>query len=385
MQQIYLDNNATTAMLPEVAEAMARAYTAGYVNPASQHQSGQRSRRVLEQAREEIAQRLGAKTTGMDADRLIFTSGGTESNNLALLGLSGEPGSNIIVSAIEHPSVTAVADQLAGASHEVRRLPVDQTGVARAEALESLIDEKTTLVSVMLGNNETGVLQPLEAIRKRCAAGEVLLHTDAVQAVGKIPVAFHALGVSAMSFSAHKLHGPRGFGGLLLRHDVTPTPQMFGGFQQSGIRPGTESVALVLGLLEALKCWQAEATERLERMTSLRDRLESLLRNEVPDIVVNGTDSLRLPHTSNISFPGLDRQAMLMGLDMVGVACSTGSACASGSSDPSPVLLAMGLDNAIVESSIRLSLSALTTAADVDDAGLRIVRVCKGLRDQQSA
>ena len=381
MQQIYLDNNATTPILPAVAEAIAEAHAEGYVNPASQHQSGQRARRVLEEAREEITAILGGNTSGMQADRLVFTSGGTESNNLALRGFSRQD-ANIVVSAIEHPSIASVAEQLAREGRDVRTLPVSQRGVVQVDPLHDMLDERTLLVSVMLGNNETGVLQPIAEIASICKAKGVLMHTDAVQAVGKIPVDFNALGVSCLSFSAHKFHGPKGIGGLLLRHDATPEPLLFGGFQQSGIRPGTEPIVLVLGMLAALRIWKQEADERANRMQLLRDRLEQLV-SAAGNIVINGADAQRLPHTTNISFVGLDRQAVLLALDMAGVACSTGSACASGSSEPSAVLLKMGLAEKVVEGSIRISLGAATTADDVDEAARRIIAVCKRLRGSE--
>ncbi|MDA1049841.1 MAG: cysteine desulfurase family protein [Planctomycetota bacterium] len=380
MQQIYLDNNATTTMLPEVAEVINEAHRAGYVNPASQHQSGQRARRVLEDARERITQLLGGETTGLKPDRFILTSGGTESNNLALRGLAaGGRDANIVISPIEHPSISETAQQLARGGVEVRRLPVDSDGVVQADALSEFLDERTRVVSVMLANHETGVLQPVEEIA--CLARErgILVHSDGVQAVGKIRVDFRALGVDALSVAAHKLHGPVGIGGLLVRHDVTPAPMMAGGFQQQGLRPGTEPVALTLGFLTALEMWAEHAAEHERRMRSLRDLLEARLRAEISSLIINGCGAKRLPHTSNVSFPGLNRQAVVLALDMAGVACSTGSACASGSSEPSPVLIAMGLAEPVIEGSIRSSLSRLTTAADIELASQRILGVYKTL------
>ena len=381
MQQIYLDNNATTKMLPEVAEVIAEAHRAGYANPASQHQSGQRARRVLEDARERITQLLGGQTTGLHADRLLLTSGGTESNNLALHGLAtGVRDANIVISPLEHPSISETALQLSRSGVEVRRLPVDRNGVVQTEELDRLLDEQTRVVSVMLGNHETGVLQPVETVADIARKRGVPMHCDGVQAVGKIPVDFRALGVDALSVSAHKLHGPVGIGGLLLRHDVAPAPLMAGGFQQQGIRPGTESIALTLGFLKALELWGEQAAESERQMRTLRDMLEDRLRAEIPSVIINGCGAKRLPHASNISFPGLNRQAFVLALDMAGVACSTGSACASGSSEPSPVLIAMGLEPPVVEGSIRISLSRSTTAGDIERASLHILRVYKTLQ-----
>ncbi len=353
---------------------------AGYANPASQHAFGRVARQALEDARDRIACLLGADLTHANASRLIFTSGGTESNNLALLGLAGDPPGNLVVSAIEHPSVMRAAEYLATRGFEVRHARVDRLGVLDMDHFAALLDDDTRLASVMLANNETGVIQPVKQAAEICARREIPFHTDAVQVVGKLPVDFTSLGVSALSFAAHKFHGPRGIGGLLLRPDVEIRPILFGGFQQLGLRPGTESVSLAVGLCRALELWHDEADDRRLRMTALRDRLESTILAGISDAVVVGRDAERVPHTSNMAFPGLDRQAILMALDMAGVACSTGSACASGSSEPSPTLLAMGCEKSIVEGSIRISLGALTTVIEIDESARRILRVIKTLR-----
>jgi len=402
---IYLDHNSTTPIAPEVAAAMAQCHAEGFVNPASQHGPGRAARRKLEEAREGTAEILGAKTTGMDADTVIFTSGGTESNNLALFGLAGahlqegdalaEPPSGstpqegrapaLVISSIEHPSVVGPAEALARRGWRLHRLPVSAQGVVDVdhvcETLETSSETpRAALFSVMLGNNETGVLQPVPEIAAACRQAGVPLHTDAVQVAGKLPVNFRELGVEAMTVSAHKFHGPRGIGALIVRHGVELTPTLHGGFQQASLRPGTEDVSLAVGMHKGLELWQAEADERRRRMEQLRDLFEQQLRAGDPSVVVNGRDAPRLPHTSNISFPGIDRQAMLMALDMAGVACSTGSACASGSSEPSPVLLAMGCDEEVISGSLRFSLGAGTTAADIEKAAGRILRVAHDLR-----
>ena len=386
MNAIYLDNNSTTPVHPDVAAAISRCFQAGHVNPASSHRPGQHARRIVEKARHRIAATLGAQTSGTHADHVIFTSGGTEANNLALRGLVPETGpGRIIISAIEHPSVVGSAQQLAHCGYDIRRVRVSGQGVVDVKHLEELLTDDTVLVSVMLGNNETGVLQPVKEIAELCSRRGVPLHTDAVQVVGKIPVAFRELGASALTATAHKFHGPRGVGVVLLRHGVPLKPIMYGGFQQRGLRPGTESVELVVGMSEALQIWLAEAHQRTTDMARLRDGLERQLLLEIPTAVVNGAGAARLPHTSNISFPGLDRQALLMALDEAGVACSTGSACASGSSQPSPVLLAMGCPDEIVEGAIRLSVGALTTSAEVRLAGCRISRVVQDLYAAQES
>jgi cysteine desulfurase len=386
MSVIYLDHNSTTPMLPEVAAAMMECCAAGYANPASQHSAGRRARQRLEEAREEIARILGADLGGRTPDRLIFISGGTEANNLAIQGIGSEGGlqRELIVSSIEHPSVLGPVEKLATQGVCVRRLEVDSNGVTKVEQLPELISKTTRLVSVMLGNNETGVLQPVGQLAAICNDVAVPLHTDAAQVAGKLPVHFRELGVAAMTVAAHKFHGPLGVGALLLREDVQLEPHVFGGFQQSGLRPGTESVALAVGMEAALRVFERDQAERTERIERLRNRLEAALQAAYPALVVNGCDAPRLPGTSNVAFVRLDRQELLLALDMAGVCCSTGSACASGSSEPSPVLKAMGLSAEVVGSSLRLSLGATTTEAEIDDAISRILSVCEKMRARQS-
>lgn len=379
MKPIYLDHNATSPLDPQVAQAMNDAYRAGYANPASQHQAGRQARKAIENARDNIAEIVGANAS----DRVIFTSGGTEANNLALRGLAGRSPGRVIISSIEHPSVAGTAEYLQQQGFQVCRLPTTPDGVVQAEQLGKLLDENTRLVSVMLGNHETGVLQPVHEIAAMCNEAGIPMHTDAVQVVGKLPVDFCSLGVSTMALSGHKLAGPRGIGALVVRGGTALEPILYGGFQQGGLRPGTESVVLAVGLHKALQLWQQQAPLRLARMTALRDRLETVLQTGWPDLVINGAAASRLPHTSNLAFVGLERQALFMALDQAGVACSTGSACASGSSDPSPVLLAMGCRDEVVQSSLRLSLGCCTSEAEIDEAARRILQVCTDLRDKK--
>jgi cysteine desulfurase len=380
---IYLDHNATTPLLPEVIEAMRACYAEPCLNPASQHEFGRRARRRLEDARERIGELVGANVSGRDADTILFTSGGTESNNLALrsrAGSSSTPVSRVVSSQIEHPSITALTDELSRQGYQIDHLPVDQTGVLRASALPDLLHPETRLVTAMLANNETGVLQPVAQLAASAIQRGAPLHTDATQAIGKIPVNFRALGAATMTFAAHKFHGPIGIGALVLRHGITLMPQLFGGFQQAGLRPGTESVALAVGMLTALELAHAELESRRQRLTALRDEFEHTLIANRPNTIVIGADAPRLPNTSNISFVGLDRQALFIALDQAGVACSTGSACASGSSEPSPTHLAMGLDEAVISSALRFSFGATTTAAEAAESSRRILKVCNDLR-----
>lgn len=381
---IYLDHNATTPLLPEVAAAMTACQAAAHGNPASQHRAGRRARQIQDEARETIGRLLGARLDGREPDRVIFTSGGTEANNLALFGLSSaaSPASaplEIIVSAIEHPSVLGPAEHLERQGWRVHRLGVSRDGVIDLAELGDQINPRTRLVSIMLGNNETGAIQPVAEVAEICRAAGVPLHTDAVQVAGKLPVDFQRLGVAAMTVSAHKLHGPVGVGALIVRHGVSLAPQLFGGFQQESLRPGTENLVGVVGFCRALKMWHREADSRRARLEGLRDRLEKLLTAGFPGLVINAQRAVRLPHTANLAFPGLDRQALLMALDLAGVACSTGSACASGSSEPSHVLRAMGVPADVLAGSLRFSLAATTGEGEIDEAAQRILAVCARL------
>jgi cysteine desulfurase len=398
MESIYLDHNSTTPMHPDVAEVIRQYHLAGYVNPASQHRPGQLARRRLEQHRLSIAGLLGAATTGMQTDQLIFTSGGTESNNLALLGItaalvnesksgkSQQPQSfRVAVSSIEHPSLIGAAEQLARLGVEVVKLPVNSDGVCEPAAVLPVIQQSVEasrplrLISVMLANNETGVLQPVKEIAQMCRRHGILVHSDAVQAVGKIPVNFRDLEVDAMSFTAHKFSGPRGIGGLLLRSGIGLQPILFGGFQQMSLRPGTEDVALVAGMDKALHLFHDDP-RAMERVRSLRDDLQSAIQSEIPETVVIGADQPRVPPTLNIAFPGIDRQAFLMAADIAGLAVSTGSACASGSSEMSPVLMAMRLPEEVISGAIRISLGVSNTEAEIVDSSRRILNIVNNLR-----
>ncbi len=318
--------------------------------------------------------------SGRAADRVVFTSGGSEANNLAVLGLAGaRPDvSEAIISAIEHPSVAAPARRLEERGWTIHRLAVTPEGVVDCDSIARRLNARTGLVSVMLANNETGVIQPLAEIVERAAAHGAAVHTDAVQMVGKQPVDFRALGVDLMSVAAHKFHGPQGIGALVVRHGVELTPLLTGGLQQQGLRPGTEPVALVVGMAAAMAAFERERQSRPERLAMLRDRFEARLAAELPgQVVINGAAAARVPHTSSVAFVGFDRQALVMALDLEGVACSSGSACASGSSQPSTVLAAMGVAPAILAGSLRFSLGARTTVEDIDESVERIVATCR--------
>lgn len=389
IEPIYLDHNATSPLLPAAAEAMRQAWETAYANPASQHAPGRAARRLLETAREGVIRLLGGDPTGRAPDRLVFTSGGTEANSLAIHGLLAASGKRrLVVSAIEHPSVAAAADRLEAEGFRVDRLGVSSDGVVSVDGLARLLDqpgEPIGMVSVMTASNETGVLQPIEELAALCQSAGVPMHTDAVQAVGKRPIDFRGSGVSALSLTAHKFHGPLGIGGLLLAPGVQVTPQLEGGFQQEGVRPGTESAPAATGLLAALESAHGEMAERRARIVRLRDQLEERLLTSWPGAVVLGRDVPRLDHATCLALPGADRQALVMAYDLAGVACSTGSACASGSSEPSPTLLAMGLPTELVNSAVRFSVGALTTEAEVAEAIRRLEAVNQRVRSEIGA
>lgn len=383
-EPIYLDHNATTPLGTAAAEAMGAAWREAYANPASQHGPGRDARRLLETARERVVTFLGGETAGRAPDRLVFTSGGTESNVLALRGLLAASGrKRLVVSAIEHPSVAATADQLQREGCRVDRLGATAQGVVRIEELRELLDghaNEIGLVSLMAASNETGALQPIAEAASLCRAAGVALHSDASQLAGKRPIEFRSWGLSALTLTAHKFNGPLGVGGLLLAPGVTPTPLLQGGFQQESLRPGTESAPLAAGFLAALETAIDDQADRQARLGALRDRLEAALLVSWPGATHLGAEADRLEHTSCLAFPGADRQALVMAYDLAGVACSTGSACASGSSEPSPTLLAMGLSAELVRGAVRFSLGATTTDAEIDDAIARLTAVHKRLR-----
>jgi cysteine desulfurase len=404
MSFIYLDNNATTPMLPEVAEAMRPYLMEVYGNPASAHQAGRRARQALEDAREKTAAILGAHP-----DEVIFTSGGTEANNLAIFGLVGEtrndtlarsasegesplalrasvrepmqPGSqgHIITSPIEHPSVAEPIVQLEKQGFAIDRLTVDREGVVQPESLSEFLRAETRLVTVMLANNEVGAIQPIAELVP-LLEGRAAFHCDAVQAAGRIPVSFKQLGVTTLAISAHKFHGPKGVGALLVRRNTKFRPQLFGGHQQHGQRPGTEAVALVVGLATALELWQRDYRERTEKVLQLRWQLLEALETDAAPVVLNGPREGGVPHTLNLAFPGCRADSLLMNLDLAGVACSTGSACSSGSLLPSPVLKAMAVAEKELYSAMRFSLSPLLTKEKIAEGARQIVGVVRRLR-----
>ena len=383
---IFLDNNATTQIAPEVLDAMQAVWQRSALNASSQHRFGTTARRDLESARETISRLLGLYLADIHADQLLFTSGGTEANNLALLGVveSADPTfscSSVVVSAIEHPSVLAAAEYLASRGCRVDQLSCNPNGQIETGNLPRIVERNARdgkpvrLVSLMLANNETGVIQTLEHAAAYCRAANIPLHTDSVQAFGKIPIGFRDVGVDLMTVTAHKLHGPVGIGALAIRHGVSIAPQIYGGFQQLGMRPGTEPVALAVGFAHATKLAIESLNAREQHLCELRDRLETGILRACSSAKVIGEGSPRLPHTTCMAFPGHDRQSLLMAFDMAGIACGTGSACASGSSRPSHVLQAMHCSEALQKSAMRFSVSILLTHAEINRAVSTIARI----------
>ena len=371
--QIYLDSNATTQLHPQAWEAMLPYFTQSFGNPSSSHTAGRKARQALEDAREQIATLLNAH-----ADEVIFTSGATEANNLALFGLTHtKPGAHLLVAPIEHPCIIEPTKQLQKRGYAVEWLPVNALGIIEQHEVLNRIRDDTALVSIMLANHETGAIQPVWNIAKSIPK-QVQIHTDAAQAIGKIPVNFRDLGVHSLSISAHKFGGPKGIGALLLKRGTPLYAQMFGGHQQKGHRPGTEPVAFAVGMATALQYAIENRSENAERMEQFKLRFWEQLQSSNP--IVNGPmpDSHDvLPSTLNISFPGCRSELLLMKLDLAGVACSTGSACSSGSLLPSPVLEAMRVPHDVLDSAMRFSFAGLLNEADVD-AAAGIVLKCVG-------
>ncbi len=377
---IYLDNNATTELDPAVLDKIQSVAGLGPLNASSQHAAGRLARRLLDEACSTIARLLGADIDTPGGDQLVITSGGTESNHLALHGL-GEPQAALVVSAIEHPSVLSAAAHAKQHGRSVQLLVVDPNGRVDLNQAAALLARMPpgTVVSVMAANNETGVLQPWREIGELCRSHGLVSHVDATQWVGKLPLDFAASQIDALTFTAHKFHGPAGVGGLLLRRGTKLRPAMLGGEQQLGLRPGTEPVALVVGMALALELAQQQFGA-WQTIQLWRDQFEQQLRAESSDFVVFGQTVPRLPGTACFAWDNVDRQAMLLSLDLAGLACSSGSACASGSSRPSHVLQAMGVSDSLVNSALRIGLSRFSTESEVQRAGELIISRIRKLR-----
>ncbi len=371
---VYLDHNATTQPYPEVVDLMSEHLLQAYGNPGSRHAAGRVARKVLEESRESMAAILDC-----DPREIIFTSGGTEASNMALLGLARDPGI-IAMTAGEHPATTETRDFLARQGFESCILNVGESGLLDSNQYATLPWSQMKIVTVILAHNETGVIQNLQPLAEMCAERGVPLHVDAVQAVGKIPISFRNSGATTLALGAHKFHGPRGIGALLVREGVELKPMHFGGHQESGRRPGTEPVALIAGMARALEIWHANQAEVAKRLSTLRDKLQQGLLELCDPAVVNGSLEHRLPNTLNIAFPGLDGEALLVAFDLEGICCSLGSTCASGSAEPAPALVAMNCPENVYKSSVRFSLGLENSPEEIDEAITRIARVVNRLR-----
>lgn len=366
---IYLDHNATTPLHPEVKKTLIEAMEL-FGNPSSLHSYGRKSAGKVEEARKTIAEFIGAS-----ADELIFTGSGSEANNTVLssFNCSGKSCSchvgikkqNIITTAIEHPCVLETAKCMSHSDMDVTFLKVDEHGRIDIKELESSITDTTVMISVMMANNEIGVLQDIKAITELAHSKGVLVHTDAVQAVGKIPVDVKELGVDFLTFSAHKIYGPKGIGGLYVKKGTSFCPLIRGGHQEKGRRAGTENTLGILGFAKAIEMRKIEMDDELKRLTALKEKLRQGFIDTIPDIRINGDVPESMPNTLNVSFMGAEGEAILLYMDLDGIAVSTGSACASGSLDPSHVLLATGLDAEYAHGSIRFSMGRETTEEEI--------------------
>jgi cysteine desulfurase len=375
MTAINLDANATVPLHPAALAAMQMVQSEGIGNPSSAHAAGRKARQRLEDARETVARCVDAKP-----DEVIFTSGATEANNLAIFGLAGSPTGHIITSLMEHPCVVEPIRQLEARGFAVTRLPVNSRGFVSTNDVHSTLRPDTRFASVMLANHETGVVQPIRQIVNSLPA-TVPLHCDAAQAVGKIDVSFRKLGVAVLTLSGHKFGGPVGIGALVVKSGVKLPPLQYGGHQQKGVRPGTEPVALAVGMAAAIEHAIQNLKSNSQRMSALRAKLWHALSSRT-NAVLNGPgldDPNSLPNTLNISFPGCRADLLLMALDLAGVQCSTGSACSSGSLLPSPVLAAMDLPDELLRSALRFSLSPQTSEVEINDAAERIVAAVKSV------
>ena len=364
-RRVYLDHNATTPVDPRVLQAMGPYLHTAFGNPSAVHAFGREVKAALEQARESVAQLLGTA----DKDEVVFVASGTEADNLALTGVAfayQDRGRHLITSAVEHPAVLETCTFLERQGFRVTYLPVDHQGMLDPSDLLRTIRSDTVLVSLMHANNETGVLFPIAEIGAITKERGVFLHTDAVQSFGKIPLAVKDLGVDLLSLSAHKIYGPKGVGALYIRRGVRIHPLIHGGHQERGRRAGTENVPGIVGLAAAARLIVAEMPEESERLRGLRDRLEATILSRIEGVKVNGHPTFRLPHTSNLTFDGVEAQSLVAALDLEGIAVSAGSACNVGDLRPSHVLQGMGLPREQVEGSIRFSLGRLTGEEDID-------------------
>lgn len=375
-RRIYLDNNATTPTLPEVFEAMRPYFGEHFGNASSIHHHGQETRAAVERARDSVAALLGCRPA-----EIVFTSGGTESDNLAIGGLVGA-GDHVITSCIEHHAVLHACRHLEEIGCEITRVPVDGRGLVNPNDVRSALRSDTKLISIMMANNETGVLQPVEEIGSIAKEADVFFHVDAVQAAAKVPIDVNKIGCDALSISGHKMHAPQGVGALYVRKGSHLQPLFYGGRHERSRRAGTENVPGIVALGKAAElALQGFESGENEKISALRDRLQAGILAQVGEAGVNGECSVRVPNTTNIYFDHIEGEAMVISLDLKGLAVSTGAACSSGAIEPSHVLIAMGLPAARARSSIRFSLGKQNTAEDVDIALALVPEAVARLRE----
>jgi cysteine desulfurase len=370
MNRVYLDHNATTAVEPEVLDAMLPYLGSEYGNAASIHTFGQRARAAVDTAREQVAALLGARP-----QEIVFTSGGTEADNHAIFGVAGAASghqTHVITTTIEHEAVLNTCQALEKAGVAVTYLPVDAEGRIDVDGLRRALRKETALITIMHANNELGSVQPLAEVGRIAKEADVYFHTDAVQSAGKVPSDVNALGVDLLSISGHKFYAPKGIGALYIRGGTRLQQLLYGGHHQRGFRPGTENVPGIVGLGKAAEMARKSLAADGARISALRDRLERGLLERIPHARLNGGRAPRTPNTTNITFPGIEGEALVIALDLKGLACSTGAACSSGAVEPSHVLTAIGLPPEEARASLRFSLGRHTTEADIDFA-LRVV------------
>ena len=384
MRRVYLDHSATTPVDSRVLSAMMPYLTENFGNASSVHLFGQKARAAVDKSRRQLGSLIGARP-----NEIVFTSGGTEANNLAIRGVceAAEPhGQHIITSAIEHPSARGPIDQLEKKGWEVTRLPVYDDGIVRVSDVRDAIRPDTVLISIMLANNEIGTIQPASEIgalvheKRKGGPQHLVFHTDAVQAAGRIPIDVETLGCDLLTLSAHKMYAPKGAGALFVRRGVRLFAQNVGGHQERERRAGTEPVANIVGFGAAAELAKHEMFDRNEHTRRLRDRFESSVSDLIEDIVFNGDRERRLPHVSNISFRFIEGEGLLIHLDLQGVAVSTGSACSSGTLEPSPVIRALGRDEELAKGAIRFSFGKDHTDEDVDHVLEVLPRAVESLR-----
>jgi len=378
MKPIYVDNNATTRVAPEVLEEMLPYFSELYGNPSSMHSFGGNVGRKIKEARERVAEMIGA-TPG----EILFTSCGTESDSTAIRAalISNPDKKHIITSRVEHPAIKNLFENLAKNGYRATFVPVDSKGVLDLDYLYKHIDDDTAVVSIMWANNESGVVFPIEEIAQAVNAKGVFFHTDAVQAVGKVPVDMKKVKADMLSLSGHKIHAPKGIGALYIRKGTKFSPFLIGGHQESGRRGGTENVASIIGLGKASELALSHLNEMKTRITKLRDKLEFSLTKAVPNTMINGEKDQRLPNTSSIGFEFVEGEAILLMMDEFGICASSGSACTSGSLEPSHVLRAMGVPFTAAHGSIRFSLSTYNTEEEIDFIIEKVPPIIKRLRE----